>query len=139
MMTDVNHGQHAKMARDFVHPERREPVIRVQGDEVPRLSRIGNEDGVSCQSGMRVIRRTRTQPKMVFPDAGKFTSGISAEQFVAKQSQVAGANRNKEAISRASCSHAPKLRLGETHVPVDFLARREKKLPVVVMIRYARY
>jgi hypothetical protein len=64
---------------------------------------------------------------------------ISAERIVTTKQQSAGSNCNEEAVSVASHLHAPKLCLGETHVPLDFLSGREKMLPVVVKIRYARY
>jgi len=64
---------------------------------------------------------------------------ISAKQFVTQQPQSASFNHNKEAAFAVSHLNAPKLRLGETHVPVNFLAGGEKTLPVVVKIGYARY
>jgi hypothetical protein len=64
---------------------------------------------------------------------------IYADAFVTYPQQRASGIQREEAIQRASCSHAPKLRLGETHVPLGFLARREKTLPIVVKIGYARY
>lgn len=45
---------------------------------------------------------------------------ISAEPFVAKQSQSATTACNVEAVFFVSCLNAPKLCLGETHVPVRF-------------------
>ncbi len=64
---------------------------------------------------------------------------IYAEPNVAWQSQLAETNFSPEADAAVLRLHAPKLRLGETHVPLSFLARRAKTLPIVVKIGYARY
>jgi hypothetical protein len=64
---------------------------------------------------------------------------ISAKPFVTNKQRSAGSNHPTEIDSFASCRHVPKLCLGETHVPQEFLARREKTFPMVVKIRYARY
>ena len=64
---------------------------------------------------------------------------IYAEPNVAWQSQWAGTICSPEVDAAVLRLHAPKLRLGETHVPLSFLARREKTLPIVVEIGYARY
>jgi hypothetical protein len=45
----------------------------------------------------------------------------------------------KEVLFAAHVGQGPKLCLGEMHVPKDFLFMREKTLPVVVKIRYARH
>ncbi len=90
---------------------------------------------------------TEPSPKTrrAFSATGKFASArkrvcdISAEQFVTQQAQSATFTHNTEAAFAVSHLNAPKLRLGETHVPVNVLAIRDKKLPVVVKIGYARY
>jgi hypothetical protein len=72
-------------------------------------------------------------------DALAIIRDISAKQFVTTKQQSADAIHNTESVFEATHSHAPKLRLGETHVPVDFLPEGEKTLPVVMWIGYARY
>src|SRR5882724_10975011 len=63
---------------------------------------------------------------------GKFTSGrnrtcdIFGAPFVTRQTQPAGGIHNEEAVSRASCVHVPKQRLGETHVPERFSSKTRK-------------
>jgi hypothetical protein len=71
-------------------------------------------------------------PRRAFTATGKFTSarsiacGISAEGSVATQAQQPDAPRNVEAQFFVSRFHAPKLRLGETHVPERFSTRTRK-------------
>jgi hypothetical protein len=64
---------------------------------------------------------------------------IYAEPNVAWQSQLAETICSPEVDAAVLRLYAPKLRLGETHVPLSFLARRAKTLPIVVKIGYARY
>jgi hypothetical protein len=110
--------------------------------EVPRLFPVGNASGIRFPLWMCSDRKpvTKARPIAVTPSRfGTCVCDISAERFVTTKQQSAGSNRNEEVVSFASWSHAPKLRLGETHVPLDFLPRREKTLPVVGKIRYARH
>jgi hypothetical protein len=64
---------------------------------------------------------------------------ISAEPFVASETRSECMAESTGFVSRAHVGQVPKLRLGETHVPTFFLGMREKTLPVVVKIRYARH
>jgi len=65
--------------------------------------------------------------------------GIPAGAFVALETRLSCMADEPQTVLKARRGHVPKLRLGETHVPVDFLLRREKTLPVVVKIGYARH
>jgi len=119
-------------------PVDRFPVLR----EVFRLPLTGNESVARCQRQMHFDRRTlpgAVEIVIVPIRRRECACDISAERFVTRQPQSASFAHNTEAAFAVSHSHAPKLRLGETHVPVNFLARGEKTLPVVVKIGYARY
>jgi hypothetical protein len=59
------------------------------------------------------------------------TCGISAEPLVANTSRIAEAKHNIGIVFAETHLNAPKLRLGETHVPNVFLPIGEKILPVV--------
>jgi hypothetical protein len=66
---------------------------------------------------------TSPETRCAFSATGKFARArkrvcdISAKRFVTQQAQSASFTRNTEAAFAVSHSHAPKLRLGETHVP----------------------
>jgi hypothetical protein len=64
---------------------------------------------------------------------------ISAKAFVTITQQRAEASSNKEACFGLLRFHAPKFCLGETHVPLRFSSKKQKTLPVVGQIGYARY
>ena len=71
--------------------------------------------------------------------AGCMACGIPAGASVAPGTRGSRVADEQASAFAAHVGQVPKLCLGETHVPTFFLVMREKTLPVVVKIRYARH
>jgi hypothetical protein len=86
---------------------------------------------------MKTLRDNSATRKIT--SIGCMACGIPAEASVASGTRVSAVADETKSAFAAQVGNVPKLRLGETHVPTDFHFMREKTLPVVVKIRYARH